>query len=157
MKTNISIRKVTEHDYAQMATLIQDKEEHLWVFPSATFPMDVAQIKERAQKREFTVVLEADKVIGFSNLYKENGHLYIGNVAIASEQRGQGYGKKLMIIMIERARKVHQAQELMISVVTGNDTAKELYETLGFSKHSIEVFRTDEGQYLTFLHMKKTL
>ena len=157
MKHHITLRKPTFSDYAKMASLIQDEQEHLWAFPSASFPLSVDDIQKRAESREFTIVLEDDKLIGFANLYEEKSHLFIGNFVISAEYRKKGHGKNLMIFLLDKARKVYGTKTIMISVILGNDIAKKLYEQIGFVQSSTEFFETYIGKKYMVLHMKKAL
>ena len=152
-----TIREITPTDYIKMTRLITAPKEHFWVFPSAVFPITEDAIKERAKTRDFIMIEIDGKLVGFANLYEEEKHLYIGNVAIAHAYRGKGYGKKLMVIMRERARAKYGAEELRISVVKENDVAMKLYQGFGFEEYSGEIFKSPMGEYLVFVHMKLAL
>jgi len=154
----VFIRAVKKSDFADIANLIKDEREHLFVFPAAKFPMTVAQVEERASnKREFVYMAKENIMIGFANLYDEKGHVFIGNLAIAPAHRGKGYAKKMIAHMIELAREKHQLQEIRISLVIDNKAALALYTSLGFEPYSLEVFKAANDTFVNFLHMKKSL
>ena len=134
-----------------MAGLVRDKEEHYFVFPSATFPMTVAQIQERViSKKAFIMIEEDGELIGFANLYddEERKRIFIGNLAISQAYRGQGNGEKLVHYMINLAREKYQVSEVGISVVSTNHKVRDWYIKLGFKPFSIEVLEN-----MSFVHM----
>src|SRR5690242_19395212 len=56
---------------------------------------------------------------------------WIGGFGVAGERRGQGLGARLGEATIEAARDAG-ARRLQLEVLAGNDTARRLYERLGF-------------------------
>ena len=154
---SMQIREIISTDYPKMTTLLKSENEHTWVFPSASYPMEQEEIRIRAQTRDFIMIEQDEVLVGFANLYEEEGHLFIGNFAIAKAYRKQGYGKKLMVIMRERARAKYGAKELRISVVKENSVAMGLYEGFGFARCGVEIFLSPKGEYLSFVHMKMAL
>lgn len=65
---------------------------------------------------------------------KPSGELTIECVAVIPEQRGKGYGTKLMEYLIEKG-KIQKAQSIGISVTIGNITAEQLYIKAGFNEY----------------------
>ncbi|MEC5423506.1 GNAT family N-acetyltransferase [Virgibacillus sp. C22-A2] len=57
---------------------------------------------------------------------------------VAPEVRGQGLGKALMIELIRRAKKCDGLEQINLTVVSENNTAKNLYKTLGFEVYGVE-------------------
>jgi len=150
-------KPVTRKDFKRMSTLVTDEKDHFFVFPSATYPMTVSQIKERVEnKKEFIMIEEDAELIGFANLYDDEAkeHVFIGNFVIAKRYRAKGYGTKLITHMIALAREKYQLSEIRISVVSTNTKAFSWYAQLGFKPYSVEVLDTPA---LKFIHMKMTL
>ena len=148
--------EVNESDYKRMSSLITNKKDHFFVFPSASYPMTVAQIKERVEpKKEFILIEDEGELIGFANLYDDNEeqHVFIGNFVIALSYRGQGYGVKLMHHMMHIAREKYQLSEIRISLISTNKNAFSWYSKLGFTPYSVEVI----DEETTFIHMKMPL
>jgi ribosomal protein S18 acetylase RimI-like enzyme len=51
---------------------------------------------------------------------------------VKPEQRGNGIGKALMNKAIHKARTMEGMEQLYLTVVTSNETAKKLYSSMGF-------------------------
>jgi ribosomal protein S18 acetylase RimI-like enzyme len=57
---------------------------------------------------------------------------------VAPEGRGQGLGKSLMIELIRKVKKCDGVEQINLTVVSENDSAKKLYKSLGFEVYGIE-------------------
>lgn len=82
-------------------------------------------------KHFYTAILSLDGTpVAYGHLEKENGELWLG-VAVSEKHRGKGYGKKMMIHLINYAK---QENEPSISLTVDNDnkSAISLYEKLNF-------------------------
>lgn len=73
----------------------------------------------------------------------------ITGMYVAPAARGQGIGKALLVEAIARARGFAGLEQIMLSVVSTNTTARGLYEGLGFESfgHEPHALKQD-GQYL---------
>ena len=71
---------------------------------------------------------EGDKLIGMVTLLQESAH-----------GRRKGAGKSLMEQAIKQARETNEIEKINLSVVSSNESAKNLYLQLGF-----KVFGTEE-------------
>ncbi|MGN8646093.1 N-acetyltransferase family protein [Gracilibacillus sp. HCP3S3_G5_1] len=77
---------------------------------------------------------------------------------VKSAFRGNAIGKKLISTLIEEARKIEGIEQLYLSVVTSNESAKRLYESVGFEvfgtgKRALKIDNTyyDEDHMILFL------
>lgn len=52
--------------------------------------------------------------------------------------RGKGIGKELMLEAIKKAKQLNDIEQLQLSVVSTNQSAKQLYTSLGFSDYGHE-------------------
>ena len=62
--------------------------------------------------------------------------LWIYYVGVDPEQRGRGYGKQAMVLAEEEARR-HGFPAIRLNVFGGNDIARSLYRSLGYSEDSV--------------------
>lgn len=62
----------------------------------------------------------------------------IVGVYVHPDVRGQGRGRALMEMTIDRCRSISGLKQVQLSVVTTNTSAKALYESLGFKVYGIE-------------------
>ncbi|MCG8071811.1 MAG: GNAT family N-acetyltransferase, partial [Candidatus Thiodiazotropha taylori] len=120
--------------------LFTTPEEFFLIYPSGTWPFDKAQLERLSrERRDFTVVLDTGRVIGFANLYTSiaGDRYFIGNVVISDTYRGQGIGRRLVRHMCDRIFDRY-ASTVYISVFTDNTPALLLYASLGFMPYDIE-------------------
>ncbi len=57
---------------------------------------------------------------------------------VSGNFRGQGIGKLLIKTLIDNVRKLNDVEQINLTVVSHNLTAKKLYESFGFKTFSIE-------------------
>lgn len=82
-------------------------------------------------------------LVGIVSFLRENSlkTSHKGNVFgmyVTSECRGQGLGKLLLIELIRRAKNCVGLEQINLTVVSENKTAKKLYESLGFKVYGVE-------------------
>ncbi|QYR23859.1 GNAT family N-acetyltransferase [Paenibacillus sp. sptzw28] len=67
---------------------------------------------------------------------------------VLPEWRGQGIGKALMKQLIKKAKKCDGLERINLTVISNNDTAKNLYRSIGYEVYGSEcnAIKTD-GQY----------
>ncbi|XID94878.1 GNAT family N-acetyltransferase [Paenibacillaceae bacterium WGS1546] len=63
-------------------------------------------------------------------------HLY--GMYVAEESRGQGLGRSLMQACIRMARECEGLEHIQLTVVSRNEAARKLYESLGFELYGVE-------------------
>ncbi|MGK9253735.1 GNAT family N-acetyltransferase [Paenibacillus humicus] len=64
------------------------------------------------------------------------GNIY--GMYVAPELRGHGMAKALMLELIHKARKIDGVEQLKLAVVSENEAARNLYESLGFEVYGVE-------------------
>jgi ribosomal protein S18 acetylase RimI-like enzyme len=57
---------------------------------------------------------------------------------VAPEARGHGLARALMLALISRAAALPDLEQLVLAVVTTNQTARRLYSSLGFISYGLE-------------------
>lgn len=69
---------------------------------------------------------------------------------VGKEYRAQGLGKKLIAELIERVKALGDIEQINLTVVARNHTAKQLYEKYGFQVFSVEEHAIKwKGKYFT--------
>jgi len=152
-------RAAEESDFPAICKLIKGREELLWVYPAARYPLTVEQLHELAkQRRELTVVVSGKSIAGFADFYElqPGCSVFIGNVIIGRKLRGKGLGEALIRTMIGKAFDEYALPEVRISVFSDNRPALLLYMKLGFIPYAIDERRKADGQKLALLHMRLT-
>ncbi|MBU8880482.1 GNAT family N-acetyltransferase [Bacillus sp. FJAT-29790] len=87
---------------------------------------------------------ESEKLIGTVTLLKENKlklkhRANIVAMYVSAEKRRMGTGKALITAALEKAKEVKGIEQVYLSVVSANESAKKLYSSFGF-----EVFGEDK-------------
>ena len=78
-------------------------------------------------------VLEEDEVIiGYGLLSAAANEAHILNVCITPEKQGQGLGERMMLHLIDEAKKL-KTLSVYLEVRVSNERAIRLYEKLGFT------------------------
>lgn len=153
-------REATEEDYENICKLIKSKDELFLVYPDASYPFTVSQVKELSEvRKELTVAVAGSEIIGFANLYNyEPGALaFIGNVIIEESYRGKGLGKGIVSYMLNKACEKYALPEIRISVFSENVPALLLYSSVGFMPYEIEERKNPKGNREALIHMKKEI
>lgn len=85
-----------------------------------------------------------DSITGytFSSLVYEN--LLINNICISKSQQNNGYGSKLLLFLLEEAKK-NGAQIATLEVNVKNLSAIHLYEKNGFKKNGVKKYFYSNG------------
>ena len=84
-----------------------------------------------------------EHLLGTAGFYRDKnlkarhkGHLW--GVYVAREARGRGVGRDLMRAVLERAAGIEGVEQIMLSVVTAQNAAVNLYRSLGFEAYGCE-------------------
>lgn len=79
-------------------------------------------------------------IVGFkqeqSIKFKHKG--FIWGMYVKPEYRSQGIGRRLILKSIELAKQNKGLEQINLCVVVGNQSAKKLYESVGFNVYGIE-------------------
>jgi ribosomal protein S18 acetylase RimI-like enzyme len=151
--------KITPADkmhFNGIVDLFCSAEELFMIYPSASWPFDIAQLQQLSRLRtDLTVVLDGELIIGFANLYRNlsGDRIFVGNVVISGAYRGIGLGRQLVCHMCDIVFE-HYAKEVHITVFNHNTPALMLYTSLGFKPYDLERRLTPEGKPVMAIHMR---
>lgn len=102
----------------------------------------------------YRVAIQNGAVIGYAGMWLIFEEAHITNVAIAPEARGNGYGRALMICMMELASSLG-AEKMTLEVRESNLRAQSLYSSLGFEKFGVrKKYYSDTGESAYILWLK---
>jgi ribosomal protein S18 acetylase RimI-like enzyme len=137
-------------------SLFRSPEELFLIYPSATWPFDIAQLNKLSQQRtDLTVAMDDDSVIGFANLYRNlsGDKVFIGNVVVSHAYRGKGVGRSVICHMCDQVFEKY-ASEVHLTVFNQNTPALALYASLGFKPYDLEPRLTPKGESVMAIHMQ---
>jgi RimJ/RimL family protein N-acetyltransferase len=153
----VNFRAVQDMDIPHICRFPQNEDELFFMFPRAEFPLQADELKEAInQRRESTVVLLGQTVVGFANFYKweQGGRCSIGNVIISPEVRCTGIASQLIMHMVNVAFKWYDAKEVSVSCFCTNIAGLLLYPKIGFIPYEIEERLSKNDERLALIHMK---
>jgi GNAT superfamily N-acetyltransferase len=153
----VVIREYREADEAALIGLVGELQEVElgWIpimRPAAEIgPWYVADLLAQCERDGGTILIaeQAGRVIGYATIYLglttagdrdvvELRYGRIGDLAVTQTKRGEGVGRALVIECEARARRAG-IRHLTIGAVAANETARRLYESLGFTVRHVEL------------------
>ncbi len=94
----------------------------------------------------FTAIDDDGEIVGhFILRYPDDSKTVIrlGFVIVGDELRGKGYGKRMLQLAIEKAKKEFGAKRITLGVFDNNPSAFHCYESVGFTVHSTASYSID--------------
>ncbi|MCY1691901.1 GNAT family N-acetyltransferase [Exiguobacterium acetylicum] len=106
-------------------------------------------------------MFDGDTLFGFGQvkpyeLSRESHKAMISAVYVSPEYRG-GTGRALMEALIDEAKKLPDVEQVILAVLSGNEAAQSLYESLGFEVYAEDPdsVKLEDGTYRDDIWMKK--
>ena len=125
---------MTEHDLLEVVEIEEQSGLSRWGWAAYYAELQgvnrslmlVARIGSRGAER-----LHRNRIAGYIVARFSAGELHINNVAVRTEFRGQGIGKRLLTKILAYGRKL-DAAAAFLELRAGNSIAQSLYEKAGF-------------------------
>ena len=122
------------------------------------FPLEGNELNENYADRKIgvdffplTAVDETEKVIGhlFVLIPDMNVRTTVrfGFVIVTPEIRGKGYGRKMLELAIEYAKKEFKANKATLGVFANNPKAQACYEAVGFKSYNKRIVKILEADW----------
>ncbi|MEI7436294.1 MAG: GNAT family N-acetyltransferase [bacterium] len=97
------------------------------------------------------LALREGRIVGWCFMWDVHTENPFFGLGIAAEERGKGLGARLMVLVMQEARR-RKLQRIYLTVVTDNQIAWRLYEKQGFVKYDEYI---DEADGLPYFRMQK--
>jgi [ribosomal protein S18]-alanine N-acetyltransferase len=81
----------------------------------------------------FRIATKEGRIIGYSMCFRWKRRYHVGGVAVATDQRGQGIGARMMRNSLRTARRLGYAV-VSLEVKDSNEPAIRMYKKLGFKQ-----------------------
>ncbi len=123
----LQVMKATDNDIP--ALIVLEKEVYSGHTPWSSF-----SFKTELEKRKnslYLVVYNASNLVAFIGARFHPREAHITNIAVAPAYQNQHIGRRLLELMIDRARQ-NQSECVSLEVRIDNQIAKHLYRSLGF-------------------------
>jgi RimJ/RimL family protein N-acetyltransferase len=109
------------------------------------FPLEIVIDRIRPSRDKFVLgtLNEQESLEGIVALVRESGmktahKANVFGMYVAKDKRGKGVGKTLILELIKKARDIDGIEQINLSVVSNNEPAKRLYQSVGFKTYGIE-------------------
>lgn len=143
------LRPPIDSDYAILASWIPDFAVcQRWAGPRLPFPFSVAVLPDLLSNANTPAIVDAGasyslvdttgQLCGFAQHWVlQPGAVHIGRILVSPHCRGQGYGRRLCQLLITAAVQATGAGKVTLRVYRDNQTALQLYQSLGFTEDHI--------------------
>jgi ribosomal protein S18 acetylase RimI-like enzyme len=134
-----AIRRADEADAAAIAQLLHDFNSEYEDFTPGV-PVLTERLEELLGTGEIVVLLAGDPPLGFAlfrlrpSLWSKAEDIYLEELYVVPEHRGQGMGGSLLDIAIETARQMG-ADHFELTTGEDNRAARALYESRKLTNH----------------------
>jgi diamine N-acetyltransferase len=139
---DVTLREITGETVRAVCRLEVAPEQRGYVAPNA---VSIAQAHFEP-KAWFRAVYAGEEPVGFVMLFEdtEKPEYYLWRFMVAAEHQGKGYGKRALDLVVERARGLPGATELLSSYVRGEHGPQGFYLGYGFE----ETGEVEEGEHV---------
>jgi len=146
MGTTVStIRPMLTEDVGDVATLEQSHQARPW-------SEEVFRDELAAENRVYVVAEDSGAVVGFGGVMVIGDEAHVTNILVASDRRGRGTGRALMVELIETAI-ARGARHLTLEVRKENEAARSLYSRLGMAPVGVRPrYYGDEDALILWAH-----
>ena len=168
--SSITIRELEPKDASAFWSLrLRGLQEELHAFSRSydeSKDLPISEIENRLVVNDEQFVLgihDADQLVGVTGFLRYNGEKVrhkgeMWGVYLLPDYRGKGVAKKLLLAVIEKARKLPGVELIHLGVNPANIPVVRLYESVGFTKWGCEIHAlkvngeyVDEDQMVLFL------
>jgi RimJ/RimL family protein N-acetyltransferase len=108
------------------------------------------------KRLEPTVMLADGAVVGFACFYRHRPgrFMYVGNVMIQPGLRQQGFGRTIMVHMVELAFGKYDVPQVRVSIVAENTPSLLACVGGGFRPYGVMVRKNRHGKRLPLLNLR---
>jgi len=128
--------EATDHDLDELMSWFQSPDEvDVWGGPRFRFPFTRATFRKDCHWRRmpsFRLNSPAGDFAAFGQMYRRYGRINLARLAVKPGMRGQGVGKRLVGMLIERGPALFTAGEFSLFAYRHNAAALSCYKSMGF-------------------------
>ena len=146
---NAEIRMLSESDidafWQLRLRMLKEEPESFAADYEESTRTSMADVSKQLRGADGSFILGAfaPNLVGMIGFYRQSGIKMchkgvVWGMYVAPENRGNSLGKALLLAAISRASTMPELKQLMLTVVTTRQTARNLYLSLGFRSYGVE-------------------
>ena len=160
----ISLRPYKKEDANTIVGWISDEKAfRLWCadrfksFPLTTDEFDSVYSQNNTQLSGF-VLTDGETTVGHLFMQVLNdGKCKFGLIVVDNTKRGNGYGRQMLEMAFDYAKKVLKATHVTLSVFDNNISAYKCYKNLGFSETGKVIEYTFFGEKHKYIELERNI
>ena len=144
----MKIRKFSlDTDFDIIKNWSTDAKTHaLWCANRMQYPPDIDNVgsflrfeEEKYGNKAYMAENDEGKAVGFycCSAVNEDGEAMLKFVIVDPNQRGNGYGKEMIRLAVEKEFESDSVKAVQLMVFTSNVKAQKCYESVGFRERSV--------------------
>ena len=126
----ITLKPVDKDNWRELVDLAVAEEQKNWVAPNTHSIIEGLMEPGMMSRGIYADDVPVGYILYLVNTNRKWG--YIARFMVDVRQQEKGYGRQAMLLVIEDMKKQDGLERLLVGVVPGNDSARRLYEKLGF-------------------------
>jgi ribosomal protein S18 acetylase RimI-like enzyme len=135
----MKLKVVTESDITRLMSWFPTaRSVNLWGGPKFRYPFTPESFDEDVHWREmdtWCLVGSSGELLAFGQFYVRHGRINLARLVVAPEHRGQGLGKQLVALLMDKGCETFPLTEFSLYVYKHNHAAKACYASMGFELH----------------------
>ncbi|MFQ5546762.1 MAG: GNAT family N-acetyltransferase [Woeseia sp.] len=134
MRLNVAAESDVDH---LMTWFPSKRSVAIWGGPKFRYPFTPETFREDMHWRQIASYCLADagtEVLAFGQIYERHGRINLARLVVSPDRRGEGLGKRLIMLLMEKGREIFSLGEFSLYVYADNRAAKACYLAMGFEE-----------------------
>jgi ribosomal protein S18 acetylase RimI-like enzyme len=154
----MKLSPATESDISHLMSWFPTGQSvDIWGGPKFRYPFTPDTFQEDVRWRDMDTYCLVDfsgEVLAFGQIYERHGRINLARLVVSPDRRGQGIGRQLVQLLMERGRTSIPGQEYSLYVYRDNHRAKACYAGLGFEENE---YPEDDEMADTCIYMTRPI
>jgi ribosomal protein S18 acetylase RimI-like enzyme len=134
----MKLNAATEADIRHLMSWFPTKQSvNVWGGPMFRYPFTPETFYEDTywQNMDTYCLVDADEeMLAFGQIYERHGRINLARLVVSPHRRGQGIGKQLILLLMEKGQEDFPLTEFSLYVYEDNYPARSCYAGVGFEQ-----------------------